>query len=85
MMNKRILISLASATLLLVACGGGSDDPVVVPPPTSEVPALASASSTGLATYLTDLSMASADMLEPVSLTTFAPVQPEDTEPEPVK
>jgi len=25
-----------------------------------------------------------ADMLEPVSLESFAPVQPEDTEPEPV-
>lgn len=84
-MKTRILISLASAAVLLAACGGGSDDAVVVPPVTSEVPASANASSVGLVSYLTDLSLASADMLEPVSLDTFAPVQPEDSEPEPLK
>ena len=83
-MNTRILISLASAAVLLAACGGGDDDPVVVPPVTSEVPASASASSVGLVSYLTALAAAVADMFEPVGLDSFAPVQPEDTEPEPV-
>ena len=83
-MNTRILISLASAAVLLTACGGGDDDPVVVPPVTSEVPASASASSVGLVGYLVALSQAMADLFDPVSLDSFAPVQPEDTEPEPV-
>lgn len=83
-MNTRILISLASAAVLLAACGGGGDDPVAVPPVTSEVPASASASSAGLVSYLVALSQAMADLFDPVSLDSFAPVRPETTEPEPV-
>jgi len=85
-MNKHHLLSLFSATLLLTACGGGGDDAPPPPPPppgpTEAVPASASMSAVGLKDYLVALSTAAADDKEPLALTTFMPVQPEDTEPE---
>ena len=85
-MNKHHLLSLFSATALLTACGGGGDynppPPPPPPAPTDAVPASASTSSTGLKDYLVALSTASADDKEPLSLATFTPVQPDDTEPE---
>ena len=86
-MNKHHLLSLFSATALLTACGGGGDytpPPPPPPAPTEAVPPSASTSSVGLKDYLAALSTASADDKEPVSLASFTPVQPEDTEPEAV-
>jgi hypothetical protein len=84
-MNKHHLVSLFSATALLTACGGGGDyspPPPPPPAPTDAVPASASMSSSGLKDYLVALSTAAADDKEPLSLATFNPVQPDDTEPE---
>ena len=84
-MNKHHLLSLFSATALLTACGGGGDytpPPPPPPAPTEAVPPSASTSSVGLKDYLVALSTASADDKEPVSLATFTPMQPDDTEPE---
>ena len=81
-MNKHLLLSLFGATALLTACGGGDDEVVAPPAPTAEVPASANTSSAGLKDYLVALSNASADDKEPLSLATFTPVQPDETEPE---
>jgi hypothetical protein len=86
-MNKHLLISLFGAAALLAACGGGGDGipiPAPAPAPTAEVPGSASASSAGLTSYLVALSSSAADDKEPLSLANFNPVQPDDTEPEPV-
>lgn len=86
-MNKHHLLSLFSATALLTACGGGGDytpPPPPPPAPTDAVPASASTSSVGLKDYLVALNAASADDKEPLSLDTFTPVQPDNTEPEAV-
>ena len=66
---------------LVVGCGGGD---YIAPPPavTDEVPASASESSAGLASYLMALSAAAADDKEPLDLSKFAPKVPDDTEPE---
>ena len=85
-MKKHLTISLLGAAALLAACGGGGDAPAL-PAATAEVPAGASASSAGLKDYLVALSALSssaADDKEPLSLATFTPVRPDDTEPEPV-
>ena len=83
---RRVLFMIALATFL-GACGGGGDynsppPPPAPPAPTDAVPASASTSSAGLKDYLVALSTASADDKEPVSLATFTPVLPDDTEPE---
>lgn len=84
---QRLSTSLAAiaAALLVAACGGKSDpEPAPLPDPTAAVPAEASESSAGLVKYLTELAAAPADDKEPVSLDTFMPKTPDDTEPEPV-
>jgi len=87
-MNKpQLLLTSIAASALLAACGGGGDSmpaPPVAPLATDAVPAGASESSAGLATYVKDLAAASADDKEPADLSTFAPKTPDDTEPEPV-
>lgn len=86
-MNKLQLTLIALSTAVISACGGGSDDavpvvpPVIVPPVTAEVPPSASATEAGLFAYLDALFKASADGLEPVDLSTFAPKLSDDTEP----
>jgi hypothetical protein len=76
------------AAALLSACGGGGDDVTApAPGPLAEVPASASQSSTGLASYLTTLNAAPAadsDRAEPVDISNFNPPTSETAEPEPV-
>jgi ABC-type glycerol-3-phosphate transport system substrate-binding protein len=84
-MNKTLMISLIAAASVLAACGGGSDDAVVVTPPTGEVPASASATSSGLVAYLTEWSLGVADAQTQVSIASFAPPTPEDTLPDLLK
>ena len=87
-MNKHLLTSLFGTAALLTACGGGggydAPAPAPSPAPTAEVPGSASTSSAGLTDYLVALSNSPADDKEPLSLANFNPVQPDDTEPEPV-
>jgi hypothetical protein len=79
------LIGLVFAALL-TACGGGGGGDSAPPAPavTDAIPDSASKSAVGLASYLTALSTAAADDKEPLELSTFNPVQPEDSEPEPL-
>ena len=84
-MRRMSTLSVAIAVAgLLSACGGGSDS---APPPAeaNEVPASASASSAGMVAYMMTMSAASdADAREPVDLTGFDPVRPEEEDPEAV-
>ena len=85
MMHKRILVSLFSSAAMLTACGGGGgggDAPAPTPAPTDAVPDSASSSSTGMKSYLMDLSTMQVENKEPVDLSSFAPPTAEDTEPE---
>lgn len=87
MMKMRRPLQVTAAVAVLAALGGcfggGDDAPAPTPPPpTAAVPDSASQSSAGLVTYLKTLIAADAETLEPVDLGTFAPVQPEDSEPE---
>ena len=85
-MRRLTFVSTAIAVAgLLAACGGGSSDPTP-PAQANEVPASASATSAGLVAYLGTMSAASdADTRDPVDLTGFDPVHPEDADPEAVK
>ena len=69
---------------LLNACGGRNDSTPAEPAVTDAIPDSASQSSAGLVTYVTALAAAAADDKEPLDLSKFNPVQPEDTEPEPL-
>jgi hypothetical protein len=78
---------LLAAAALLSACGGGDEVTAPAPSPLAEVPASASQSSAGLATYLTTLNSTSAtdsDRAEPVDVSNFNPPTSETAEPEPV-
>ena len=83
-MNKLLMISLIAVSSLLVACGGGDDDETIAAA-SGEVPASASASSSGLVAYLTQWSMGDADTQTQVSVASFAPPTPEDTLPDALK
>ena len=83
-MNKTMLICVLAAASVLAACGGSDDEPVEVTP-SGEVPASASASSSGLVAYLTEWSLGMADTQTQVSVASFAPPLPEDTPPEVLK
>ena len=80
-MTKSISIPRAAASLLLIgllsACGGGGgySDPVVTPAPvvTNEPPASASASDSGLVSYVLSLAATFMDMALPVDLSNFVP------------
>ena len=81
--GRRTAVALALAGLAgLAGCSGSDDDASAPPAPTAAVPDSASQSSAGLVAYLKALAAADAETLEPVDLGTFAPVQPEDSEPE---
>ena len=89
---KRLQTMLAAVVVAaaLAACGGGGgggggdddDDDNAL----DEVPASASASAKGLVTYLGKLvdALMAGETSEPVAIEKFDPVQPDDTEPEPL-
>lgn len=83
-MNKTLMISVLAVASVLAACGGSDDEPVAVTA-SGEVSASASASSSGLVAYLTELSLGMADTQTQVSVASFAPPLPEDTPPEVLK
>ena len=83
-MNKTLLICVLAAASVLAACGGSDDEPVATTP-AGEVPASASASSSGLVAYLTEWSLGSADTQTQVSVASFAPPTPEDASPDLLK
>ena len=86
-MNKQTLMACGVTAVLLAACGGGGyEPPPVVPPVTEAIPGSANQSSAGLVTYLSALSAAAAaaDDKDPLDLSKFNPVQPDDTEPDPL-
>ena len=81
-MKKAYVAALAvAAAATLSACGGGGDCCAAVPGPTEQVPASASASSSGFIAYLVALVASSADTLEPVD--TSGVVGPTDDLSEP--
>jgi hypothetical protein len=71
------------AAAVLAACGGdGSDDNT--PPVTAQVPASASASTTGFIAYLMALVQSAADTLEPVDVSAVTPPADDTSEPTPL-
>lgn len=75
----------AALALSLAACGGGSDPAPA--DPLAEVPASASQSTAGMASYMSTLAAApaaSAEAREPVAVLAFSPPTPDDSEPESV-
>ena len=86
-MNKHTLIGLFSSVALLSGCGGGGSysAPAAAPAVTDAVSDAASTSAMGLTTYLSDLTKKQVEDKEPVDLSKFTPMQPENTEPDPVQ
>ena len=76
-MTKKSWAAVVLATAFLSACGGGDD----APPVTEAVPSSASESATGFIDYLKQLVVASADMLEPVDVSTVTPPADDSSEP----
>lgn len=73
----------AALALPLAACGGGEPVPVPVDP-LAEVPASASQSTAGMASYVGTLAAAPAETREPLAVQAFSPPKPDDSEPEPI-
>ena len=82
-MKKSSLIAGAAVAVLLAGCGGGGGGDATPAPPdaTDAVPASASQSVAGMMSYLVTLAAAMADEKESVDVSSFAPPQPDDTEP----
>ncbi len=78
------LISAALAALLAACGGGGYVEPPVAADPLAELPASASQSAAAMAGYMSTLATLPADNREPLTVDSFNPPKPEDTEPEPV-
>ena len=76
-MNKSWVLAMCAAAAL-VGCGGGDDN---VPPATESVPQSASQSVAGFIDYLKQLVVASADMLEPVDVSSVTPPTDDAAEP----
>ncbi|RYF48923.1 MAG: hypothetical protein EOO38_09080 [Cytophagaceae bacterium] len=74
-------VVLATAAILS-GCFGGGDDDDNNSSVTSEVPVSASQSIAGFIAYLKELVVASADMLEPVDITTVTAPADNTSEPE---
>lgn len=79
-MKKSWILAMAVATVL-AGCGGGDDN---TPAVTEAVPPSASASNMGFIEYLKQLVVASADMLEPVDVSSVTPPTDDTAEPTPV-
>lgn len=82
-MKTKALVSIGVAVALLSACGGGGGDSL--PAVTDSVPADASASAAGMANWLAQVAATAPEDREPLDVASFAPPQPEDTEPEVLK
>jgi len=83
-MNKSTLVMICSAALLVAACGGGSSDPVAEAP-VAGVPDEASASTAGMARWMTSLSTNLSETSEPLDTAQFTPPSPDDADPETLK
>ena len=83
-MKRTLKTTVAAAmSLLIAACGGGGSGPVAVAAdPLAQVPASASASSAGMARYMSDLAAMPSESREAVAVEGFAPPSRDDTEPE---
>ena len=87
MKRMQSLLVPAALALLLAACGGGGGvdvSPPVAADPLAEVPASASQTAAGLASYVNTLTTLPAESREPAAVENFNPLKSEDTEPEPV-
>jgi hypothetical protein len=82
-MKTKAYFSICVALVLLAACGGGGGDPL--PTVTDSVPADASASAAGMANWLAQVAATAPEERESLDIASFAPPQPDDTEPEVLK
>ncbi len=73
------LATVLAAGATLAGCGGDYTQPAV----TEAVPASASESVAGFIAYLKELVVSSADMLEPVDVSSVTPPVDETSEPDP--
>lgn len=80
-MTTRNWVAVAAAATFLAACGGGDEDH----PATERVPPIASLYVDNFIGYLRELVVASADMLEPVDLSTVTPPTDDAADPSPVQ
>ena len=83
-MKTRLLMATAAMLLALAACGGGGGDPTL-PITTDTVPDAASASAAGMAQWLGEVTATQPEDREPLATERFAPPQPDDTEPVPLR
>ncbi len=81
-MRTRTLIVAAAMLLGLAACGGGGD---AAPAVTDAVPDEASASAEGMTQWLSQVAATAPEDREPLATARFAPPQPDDTEPVPLR
>ncbi|HEY2187757.1 MAG TPA: hypothetical protein VGH48_04270 [Caldimonas sp.] len=79
---KKTLLAATIAAAVLGACGGDNNPPP--PPPTTQVPASASQSVDGFISYLRQLVVSMADMLEPVDTSAVTPPTDDTAEPQTV-
>lgn len=82
-MKTKAFVSIGVMVLLLAACGGGGGD--ALPFATDSVPADASSSPAGMANWLALVAATAPEAREPLDVASFAPPQPDDTEPEVLK
>ena len=80
-LRKAALAAVTALGLALAACGGNNND---TPPVTSQVPDSASQSIAGFIAYLKELVVSSADMFEPVDVSTVTAPADETSEPDPL-
>jgi ABC-type glycerol-3-phosphate transport system substrate-binding protein len=80
---KKTFLAALIATAVLAACGGGGDNPGPAPA-SSQVPPSASQSVDGFVSYLKQLVVSAADMLEPVDTTGVVGPSDETSEPQTV-
>jgi hypothetical protein len=84
-MKASTWMAVALAVATLAACGGGGGDATPATPPTDAVPRSASASSTGMFDWLVALVATAPDDMQALDAASFAPPQPDDIDPAPLR
>jgi hypothetical protein len=85
-MNKLQLVAVGSLAVLLAACGGGNSETLPPTPPLAEeVPDTASASVDAMADFLVDMTAATSETKDPLSLARYSPKLSEVADPRVLK